>query len=612
MSYNSAKWWPGALLAAVGWAAMNAGTTGAVEGDLVARAGRAVGDMTMATATLAASGRDVSLAGAAFTPAAREAASIAALKTPGVRLVDSAGVTTVPVAKPYVWRARLGQGAIALSGSAPDKASRDALFAAAKAAAPGGVASDKMNYAAGAPADYAAASAFAFSLLPKFATADASLTDGVLSVAGAAKDPASYAAALDALKSPPGQVAVGTVAVTPPPVAPYVWSATSDGKALRIEGDVPDPPARAATLAAAKAAAPAMGVEDVGVYASGAPTGDYAAAKAAALVALAGLASGEARFEDANVSLRGTAKSYDDPVSLAAAFAKALPPGFSLAKADVAPAVAKPYLFSLERGAQGVTLDGFAPDDAARDAAISVAKGAGLGAVTSHLRIASGAVAGVDYPATEAAALAALKSLTTGRVALSDASASITGIAPSAEAAIAATEALARSGPGVAVVSNAIEAPPALPPPPPPPAPVADASSPPSAPVAADGPPLAAAQCQSALNDDLASATVKFATGKAALDPASYPLLGHVAATALRCAAAKLEVDGYTDDMGDAAANVALSERRARSVVAFLIGAGVSGDRLSAKGLGAADPVADNSTSAGRAKNRRIEIKVVP
>lgn len=73
----------------------------------------------------------------------------------------------------------------------------------------------------------------------------------------------------------------------------------------------------------------------------------------------------------------------------------------------------------------------------------------------------------------------------------------------------------------------------------------------------------------------------------------------------------KIEVGGHTDNQGSAAHNQELSENRAESVMNFLVEQGVSADRLSAKGYGQDNPVADNSTEVGRSKNRRTEVKVL-
>ena len=71
-----------------------------------------------------------------------------------------------------------------------------------------------------------------------------------------------------------------------------------------------------------------------------------------------------------------------------------------------------------------------------------------------------------------------------------------------------------------------------------------------------------------------------------------------------------VQVIGHTDSQGDAAANRTLSEQRAQQVRASLVAAGLARDRVSAQGRGAAEPVADNGSAAGRAKNRRVDIVV--
>ncbi len=71
-----------------------------------------------------------------------------------------------------------------------------------------------------------------------------------------------------------------------------------------------------------------------------------------------------------------------------------------------------------------------------------------------------------------------------------------------------------------------------------------------------------------------------------------------------------LAIEGYTDTTGTPDYNLKLSEQRAEAVRVFLISQGLSADTITSKGLGQADPVADNSTAAGRKLNRRVEIIV--
>lgn len=73
----------------------------------------------------------------------------------------------------------------------------------------------------------------------------------------------------------------------------------------------------------------------------------------------------------------------------------------------------------------------------------------------------------------------------------------------------------------------------------------------------------------------------------------------------------RVEIAGHTDSVGSAEYNQGLSERRARSVVEFLVNSGVDRGRMRARGYGQAEPIADNATDAGRAQNRRVELRVL-
>lgn len=99
----------------------------------------------------------------------------------------------------------------------------------------------------------------------------------------------------------------------------------------------------------------------------------------------------------------------------------------------------------------------------------------------------------------------------------------------------------------------------------------------------------------------------QFPTGSSALDPKFAGLLA-VGATALKLIPeSTLVITGYTDNVGSAQVNQSLSEQRAQLVVDFMVKRGIPQDRIVAIGRGEADPIATNSTAAGRQKNRRIE-----
>ncbi len=101
---------------------------------------------------------------------------------------------------------------------------------------------------------------------------------------------------------------------------------------------------------------------------------------------------------------------------------------------------------------------------------------------------------------------------------------------------------------------------------------------------------------------------INFATGSAQIPADSDAYLNRVAA-ALKSAPAGtvLEVAGHTDNTGDSASNMTLSEQRAEAVRAYLIQQGVNGDMLIAKGYGDTKPIGSNETEEGKFHNRRIE-----
>ncbi len=109
----------------------------------------------------------------------------------------------------------------------------------------------------------------------------------------------------------------------------------------------------------------------------------------------------------------------------------------------------------------------------------------------------------------------------------------------------------------------------------------------------------------------VALAGVYFDTGKSTIKPESQQALKNIADFLKSNTSKKFLIVGHTDNTGDFDANVKLSTVRAQSVVQELVSKyGVNKDQLKAFGVGSASPVANNSTAAGKAKNRRVEIVV--
>src|SRR5690606_5942579 len=105
------------------------------------------------------------------------------------------------------------------------------------------------------------------------------------------------------------------------------------------------------------------------------------------------------------------------------------------------------------------------------------------------------------------------------------------------------------------------------------------------------------------------SLQVNFAVDKADILPDSQPQIDQVVALLRQDPALELSVNGHTDDTGDADHNLALSRDRARAVVDAIVGQGIDSGRLVSEGFGQTQPIADNATEAGRASNRRVELR---
>lgn len=109
-----------------------------------------------------------------------------------------------------------------------------------------------------------------------------------------------------------------------------------------------------------------------------------------------------------------------------------------------------------------------------------------------------------------------------------------------------------------------------------------------------------------------APSNITFATNRSDVRTEFMPVLDQLAGSINQYPGTVVRVEGHTDSVGTATYNQTLSENRAQSVRSYLIQRGVAPNRVEAVGYGLTRPVADNATADGRARNRRVEVLIVP
>jgi outer membrane protein OmpA-like peptidoglycan-associated protein len=105
--------------------------------------------------------------------------------------------------------------------------------------------------------------------------------------------------------------------------------------------------------------------------------------------------------------------------------------------------------------------------------------------------------------------------------------------------------------------------------------------------------------------------TILFNSGKSTFQQQTFPVLQSIAAILKEYPSSKFSIEGHTDSDGKDAANQKLSEDRAKAVQDYLVSNGITADRLTSAGFGESKPIDSNKTKAGKANNRRVEVKLV-
>jgi OOP family OmpA-OmpF porin len=125
-----------------------------------------------------------------------------------------------------------------------------------------------------------------------------------------------------------------------------------------------------------------------------------------------------------------------------------------------------------------------------------------------------------------------------------------------------------------------------------------------------DDQPIAAADCRDRIQAVLQSGRIAFDGTQADISADSVGVLDRVSSVISRCPDTEIEVGAHSDSDGSSSRNRDRTQARADAIVDFLVSAGIKRERLAGVGYGEKNPVADNSTAAGKAANQRIEFSV--
>ena len=498
-----------------------------------------------------------------------------------------------PSVSPYTWNADYDGKTVTLNGFVPDNATRGQLVSEAKSRLPEATVVDNMQIAAGAPAQFEPASKGAIAVLPRFSKGDVSLSDLNLTVNGVANTAPDYPAAQDYVQGAlPGTAKLAQSNIVPPAVSGnYNWSARKNGETITVSGLVPSTKAKSVILKGASSLNPGMTVTDNTQIVTGAPKG-FISNTRKGLGLLNKFSSGQVSIINDNMSVVGQAKTVNDYDMSTAEAAKDLVAGAKWARRDISPPVISPFTWSIVKGEEKAELSGFVPSRGVGNTNVAATKAVLEKDVDDKQRVGGGAPA--EFGNAVAALVSGVDRLDDSRGSITGENAFIQGRAGSESEASKIRDEIAASLPKNYQFRDLISYP--LPKPKPKPAPVVKVEP---------------KVCEVDFAAIFGGEKILFDTARAVIKEESNDLLNKLAAGLKECPDAKIEIGGHTDSRGSASYNQGLSEARAQAVVTFMGTVGVNASNLVAKGYGEVEPIASNDLPEDRAKNRRIEFKII-
>lgn len=336
-----------------------------------------------------------------------------------------------PLASPFVWSVDRDESGVTVSGVVPDPATRNSLLDVVRQAVGPRNVFDNLDYASGAPDGFADVAEAAADYIDLLASAHISLSDRTLVVSGRAASPEAYRTLNAYLETwnPPGFILQKSIAL--PIVDPFTLTVSKSRGRVTVTGFVPTDDVRDNLAAAAQAIAGESEPVVETTLADGAPDG-FGAAAEFAVGLLAKLDEGTALLSGTHLTLSGAASTSGDLLELEAAIANP-PAGYDIGN-GVTPPVVSPYVWSMARDAEQLTIGGSAPSEAVRSAIRAVVEDASndLGLV-DRSGLGAGLDPAIDLVAVARKAASLLAQLDMGEVRFVGNALSVTGTAATAD-----------------------------------------------------------------------------------------------------------------------------------------------------------------------------------
>ncbi len=545
----------------------------------------------------------------------------------GIKLVDDRVVA--PVVKPFVWGAVVAGNQLVLTGYVAGERARGELLAAAKSAFPKLTVADRMEVADGSAAGHAAAVNLALKQLATLDEGSAEIRDEQLSVQGQASDAKIADAARQGLMSgiPAGfrlSEAIKAREIVPKAVSPYTTAVLADAAAVVLTGFAPSDSAREQFAQIARNRFPGRRVDNRLDVAPGAPEG-WLRCLDGAVNGIGKLGAGKLSLSDRRLDVAGATDDEDLAGGLPAEIKTAVRSDCdATVRVDVLAEAVPDLVWRALYNGTDVVLEGDVSSSAAKSLlAASASRLFPNKAVVDRTRIVE--TRSRRWSSVAELGLTSLAELQKGEAVLTGAKLTVNGQAANAGQVARVQDKIGRSMPkgfsGQEQIVVAVVAPPPPPAPvvavpavtapvvPPPPAPMQKAAPVPAKPVPVPLSPVAIA-CQTALQSTAREGMIRFERASATLTAESFATLNKLASVVKTCPDVTVEIEGHTDAEGTPERNQALSDRRASSIVDYLLRGGVDAKKLVAIGYGETRPLVPNDTAPNRAKNRRIEFVV--